>query len=106
MAVETERKFLVTDDSYRKLAEPVLYRQGYLSADPSCVVRVRVQGNIAFLTVKGPVDGITRTEYEYEIPPDEAERMLNELCKRPIIEKDRYKLQIGGLEWEIDEFRR
>jgi adenylate cyclase len=104
MAKEIERKFLVRDKRYRQLAEPISYRQGYLSTDKERIVRVRIEGDKAYLTVKGTTDGITRIEYEYEIPPAEAEHILDELCKKPIIEKDRYKIEYNGVVWEVDEF--
>jgi len=104
MAREIERKFLVSSKSYRHLAEPVYYRQGYLSTDKERIVRVRIEGDKAYLTVKGATNGITRIEYEYEIPMAEAEQMLEELCRKPIIEKDRYKIENDGMVWEVDEF--
>lgn len=104
MAREIERKFLVRDKRYRRLAELVSCRQGYLSTAKERIVRVRVKGEKAYLTVKGATDGITRTEYEYEIPTAEAEQMLEQLCKKPIIEKDRYTIECDGLIWEVDEF--
>ncbi len=104
MAKEIERKFLVNDNRYRQLAEPLFYRQGYLSTDWHHIVRVRIKPDSAFLAVKGTTNGVTRTEYEYQIPISEAECMLDEFCEKPIIEKDRYKVIIGGLKWDIDEF--
>lgn len=102
MAKEIERKFLVTDQSFKQFSEGVLYQQGYLSFRPS--VRVRIIGQKALLTIKGPSTGISRSEYEYEIPLHDGIEMLRELCKKPIIEKFRYKLEYGGFTWEIDEF--
>jgi CYTH domain-containing protein len=104
MAKEIERKFLVNDNRYRQLAEPLFYRQGYLSTDWHHIVRVRIKPGSAFLAVKGTTNGVTRTEYEYEIPISEAEHILAEICQKPIIEKDRYNVIIGGLKWDIDEF--
>ncbi len=104
MAREIERKFLVRDKRYRQLARPIPYRQGYLSAARDRIVRVRIKAGRAFLAVKGMTDGVTRTEYEYEIPAAEAEHILSELCEKPIIEKDRYKIECNGLEWDVDEF--
>jgi CYTH domain-containing protein len=104
MAIEIERRFLVRDKRYRQLAKPIYYRQGYLSTAKDRIVRVRVKGEKAFLAVKGTTNGITRTEYEYEIPAAEAERMLEQLCKKPVIEKDRYKIEYDGMVWDVDEF--
>ncbi|MBN1795674.1 MAG: CYTH domain-containing protein [Sedimentisphaerales bacterium] len=104
MAKEIERKFLVKDDVYHRLAKPILYRQGYIATDKDRIVRVRTKQDKATLTVKGPTNVITRTEYEYEIPMADAEHILMELCKKPIIEKYRYKFIIDGLSWSVDEF--
>ena len=104
MAREIERKFLVRDKRYRQLAEPISCRQGYLSTAKERIVRVRVEGDKAYLTVKGATSGIMRTEYEYEIPPSEAEEMLERLCEKPIIEKDRYEIEYDGMIWQVDEF--
>jgi len=102
MYKEIERKFLVLDQSYQQFAQGVLYRQGYLSFHPS--VRIRIIGQKALLTVKGPTTGISRSEFEYEIPLQDGLEMLNELCSNPIIEKYRYKFDYNGFTWEIDEF--
>jgi adenylate cyclase len=104
MAREIERKFLVRDKHYRRLAKPIPYRQGYLSVARDRIVRVRIKADRAFLAIKGMTDGVTRTEYEYEIPIAEAEHMLAYLCEKPIIEKDRYMIECNGLEWSVDEF--
>ena len=65
---------------------------------------MRIYDGKGFLTVKGISIGATRSEYEYEIPAADAEEMLNSLCEKPIIEKDRYKIPIGEVTWEVDEF--
>ncbi len=103
MGTEIERKYLVRGDAYRALAAGVECRQGYLCTDPARVVRVRLIGDRAFLTVKGPSAGATRAEFEYAIPPEDA-RALLDLCERPLIEKTRYVVPHGGLVWEVDEF--
>jgi adenylate cyclase len=105
MNQEIERKFLVVSDGYRALAEPVYVRQGYLCRDPERVVRVRIYGEMGFLTIKGANRGITRAEFEYPIPRDEATLMLEELCLKPDIEKFRYRIPFEGHVWEVDEFR-
>jgi adenylate cyclase len=104
MAMEIERKFLVTGEQWREGNEGVRTCQGYLSSAPECTVRVRVMGDKAYLTIKGKTEGVSRSEYEYEIPVGEAEEMLAHLCRRPFIEKKRYRVQYAGLEWEVDEF--
>jgi adenylate cyclase len=104
MGTEIERKFLVRDNTFRSLAQGTRYRQGYLSSTKERVVRVRTIDDKGFLTIKGITTGATRAEYEYEIPVKEAEAMLDGLCEKPLIEKDRYKIAHKGLIWEVDEF--
>lgn len=104
MPKEIERKFLVSNNTYKMSLSGMLYKQGYLSTDIERTVRVRICGNKAFLTIKGTIVGATRAEYEYEIPVKDAEEMLDKLCHRPIIEKHRYRYEYKGFVWEIDEF--
>ncbi len=104
MATEIERKFLVIGDNWKKGAEGVLYRQGYLSIDKDRTVRVRIAGDQAYMTVKGRSVGIARAEFEYAIPVDDARDMLDSLCLKPLIEKVRYTVLYRQLRWEIDEF--
>lgn len=104
MGKEIERKFLVTGDQWRALGEGIVYRQGYLSTVKERTVRIRTINDKAYLTVKGLTQGITRVEYEYEIPVTDANEMLDELCERPLIEKTRYTISTAGHIWEIDEF--
>jgi CYTH domain-containing protein len=104
MGKEIERKFLVTGDAWRSMGQGTRYRQGYLSTVKERTVRVRTVADKAYLTVKGVNEGIARAEFEYEIPVADANTLLDELCKRPLIEKDRYKIPYAGLTWEVDEF--
>jgi len=104
MGKEIERKFLVRGDGWRALAQPVRCRQGYLSIVPERTVRVRAMGGKGYLTIKGVMTGVTRAEYEYEIPAADAERMLTDLCEKPLIEKSRSRISLGGIDWEVDEF--
>ncbi|MBK8175410.1 MAG: CYTH domain-containing protein [Rhodospirillales bacterium] len=105
MAKEIERKFLVVDDSWRGGASAQRIRQGYICSSPECAVRVRLAGPRAFLTVKGGKSGSIRDEYEYAIPPDDADELLERLCARPLIEKTRYTLPASdGAEWIVDVF--
>ncbi|MEE4256789.1 MAG: CYTH domain-containing protein [Bacteroidales bacterium] len=103
MAQEIERKFLVISDDYKTATEPVFIRQGFISTHKDHVVRVRIQGNKGFLALKGSGSGITRIEFEYEIPVEDAHQMLEAFCT-PTIEKFRYKLLSGKHAWEVDEF--
>lgn len=104
MGKEIERKFLVTSDAWRALAQGTMYRQGYLNSIKERTVRIRTVGEKAFLTIKGITVGATRAEYEYEIPFAECNAMLDTLAEKPIIEKKRYKIKYAGLTWEVDEF--
>ena len=104
MGKEIERKYLVKNDDWKKLAEGIYYKQGYLSTVKERTVRVRTIGEKGYLTIKGLTVGVTRSEFEYEIPAEEANQMLDNLCERPIIEKLRAKIEYKGLIWEIDEF--
>ena len=104
MAVEIERKFLVCSDAWRAQGEGVLLRQGYLSSHPDRVVRVRIEGNEASMTIKGRTTGATRGEWEYAIPVEEAQALLDGLCERPLIEKRRTRIVHEGMTWEVDEF--
>ena len=105
MGVEIERKFLVADDSWREAAPAgVRYRQGYLSTDPRNAVRVRVSGDRAWLNIKSATVGVTRREYEYEVPAADAHVILEELCVKPLIEKTRFVVEHDGRAWEIDVF--
>jgi CYTH domain-containing protein len=104
MAKEIERKFLVNGDAWRALAEGTTYRQGYLNSAKERTVRIRTADGRAFLTIKGITVGATRSEYEYEIPFDDGKAMLDTLVEKPLIEKKRYKIPVGNVTWEIDEF--
>lgn len=103
MAIEIERKFLVKNSGYRS-GHAVRIVQGYICSSPDKVVRVRVKGEKAFLTVKSASVGFARYEFEYEIPVDDAMKMLHEICEQPIIDKVRYILDYKGFVWEVDEF--
>lgn len=104
MSVEIERKFLVRGEHWKTLGQGVLLRQGYLSSDPGRVVRVRIEGDVAMLTIKGRSVGATRGEWEYPIPLEDARVFLDRLCERPVIEKKRYRIPFEGNTWEVDEF--
>lgn len=104
MGIEIERKFLLVGEAWKKLAQGVRYRQGYLSTSKESTVRVRTIENTGYLTVKGKSTGATRSEFEYEIPVEDANTMLDQLCAKPLIEKKRYKIEYEGFTWEVDEF--
>jgi len=105
MAYEIERKFLVTDPSWRaEVFDSVLMFQGYIHSDPQNAVRIRTAGERAWLTVKSALTHLKRAEYEYEVPLADAIEMLN-LCPRPPLEKVRHSLTHAGRHWVIDEYR-
>jgi adenylate cyclase len=104
MAVEIERKFLLKNDSWRdSVVRSHVLKQGYLASSPLPTVRVRTSDDKAFLTIKGRTEGISRVEYEYEIPREEAIEMLKLSAQTPI-EKTRYIVEANGHIWEIDVF--
>ncbi|HBI68330.1 MAG TPA: adenylate cyclase [Massilia sp.] len=104
MGVEIERKFLVEGEAWRTLGQATLLRQGYLSLDPARTVRVRIDGEQAFITIKGKSVGASRGEWEYPIPVPEAAELLDGLCQQPLVEKVRHRIASGPHTWEVDEF--
>jgi adenylate cyclase len=104
MATEIERKFLVVGNSYKKGATSKSYRQGYLSTALKHTVRIRTVKNKGYIAVKGKKVGISRAEFEYEIPFKDANVILDSLCERPLIEKIRHVVLYKGFTWEIDEY--
>ncbi len=103
MADEIERKFLASSDAWRDGPPGVRICQGYLTRDPKRSVRVRLADEKAFLTIKSETSGISRQEFEYAIPPDDA-RTLLDLCLPQLVDKIRYERRHGGHVWEVDEF--
>jgi CYTH domain-containing protein len=102
MATEIERKFLVTGAQWRQ-APGIRICQGYLNRDKQRTVRVRIAGDNAWLTIKGVSRGAARLEFEYPIPPADAEALLK-LCDGPVVQKIRHTLAYKGFTWEVDEF--
>lgn len=106
MAFEIERKFLVTDDSYKAIAfHSDRIAQGYLCREGGNSARVRVRGEKGYITIKGPStdDGLSRYEWEKEIPASEAWELMK-LCHGGIIDKTRYLVKSGRHTFEVDEF--
>ncbi len=105
MAAEIERKFLVTDERWREQVErSEVMRQGYFGGTEKASLRVRLSGDRAWLNIKSATLGISRMEYEYAIPAEDAREMLDQLCRTPLIEKTRHYVRHGDHLWEIDEF--
>ena len=107
MPVETERKFLLKNADWRQVAVSCsLLRQAYahFQGNSHLTFRIRLADDQAFLTLKGPVSGCSRQEFEYSIPKQDAEEILKEFCEDGLIEKYRYTVPFAGHIWEIDEF--
>ena len=106
--IEIEHKFLLKNDDWKATAsEGVRYQQGYISTQNETAVRVRIAGDKGYLTLKGSPcgeEGISRSEFEYEIPLTDAESMIEEFVDSPLIDKLRYLVIHQGKTWEIDIF--
>ncbi|MBB3949989.1 CYTH domain-containing protein [Aureimonas jatrophae] len=106
MHLEIERKFLVAGEGWRERATGRrALRDGLVSQGSNGKVRVRLDGERAWLTVKGARSGISRTEFEYEIPVADAEHMLAHVCSGSVIEKTRFLVPHAGQAWEVDVFQ-
>lgn len=105
MPLEIERKFLVHHELWNSLEKPkpILIKQAYISTDKTKTIRLRLKNEKAFLTLKGETRGISRTEFEYEIPAKEAEEMIFLFCDKKI-EKKRYEITHAEKLWEVDVF--
>lgn len=105
MGQEIERKFLVLDNSWREqVIRHTRMCQGYLNDTQLSSVRVRIEGDKAYLNIKSATLGVFRKEFEYPIPVDEANEILRELAHKPLIEKTRYYLEYADHVWEVDVF--
>jgi len=104
MATEIERKFLVDLDSLGPLEAGTEMRQAYISSGEDAVVRVRLAGDEAWLTLKGRNTGAVRSEFEYPIPVQDARDMIEEFCRGRVISKTRYLRTYENYLWEIDVF--
>lgn len=102
--IEIERRFLLKNDDWRVLAsEAELLQQGYISVEKECTIRVRIVNEQAWLTLKGYISDLTRSEFEYPIPLADAENILANMCPFKM-EKLRYLVNYQGFSFEIDEF--
>jgi adenylate cyclase len=102
MKREIERRFLVEGSGW-KAGAPVLYRQAYLHVGPACVIRIRLEGDAAVLTVKGRPQGLARDEFAYPVPLEDARRLFAFGCGT-VVEKWRRRIEFGGKWWDVDEF--
>jgi CYTH domain-containing protein len=104
--LEIERKFTIDIQKWNEIVkpEPIQIVQSYLSTTPECTVRVRIKGKKGFLTIKGKTNGISRSEFEYEIPLEEAQQIIASFSEKTL-SKLRYEIQIENHLWEVDVFQ-
>ena len=103
MGMEIERKFLVNNAPFEKWDEGIDITQGYLARGQQATARVRTFGSQGFMTIKGKTTGISRQEFEYEIPYEDAQALLL-LCEGGLIIKRRWQVKVGAHLWEVDRF--
>ena len=105
MSQEIERKFLVAGDFKQFAKKSVRITQGYLNSAPERTVRVRLKGEKGYMTIKGlsSESGLSRFEWEKEIPMTEAQELLK-ICEPGVIDKTRYLIDVGSHTFEVDEF--
>lgn len=101
--IEIERKFLLQRTDFLAQYPSVYLKQAYLNSDKDRTVRIRQQDQKAWITIKSKTTGISRQEFEYEIPTDDANELFK-LCETIAIEKNRYLIKIDQHTWEVDEF--
>ncbi len=105
MAVEIERKFLVVNDLWREqVVSSSEIQQAYISNQANVTVRIRLYHDKAVLTIKGPTKGISRDEFEYSVPIEDAQQMLDLRQNGVVIEKTRHKVRCGEHIWDLDIF--
>ena len=104
MAKEIERKYLIDQTRWQPTAEGSFIMQGYLLRSKELTIRLRLKDNRAFLTLKGAACGISRSEFEYEIPPGDAQAMLDEYANGNMVCKKRYLTNVGKHCWEVGIF--
>ena len=106
MPTEIEHKYLVIKDIWEKVIpdKSVEIKQAYLLTDPEKTIRIRTKGNAGFITIKGKSSGASRLEFEYEIPIEDANDLINKFCSN-LIEKTRHIVINDNNTWEVDEFK-
>jgi len=104
MGIEIERKFLIDTDKLPALQNGYTIKQGYIQTVDHTTVRVRIRNDEAFFTIKGKSVGASRLEFEYPIPLQDANDMLDNLCQTSVIDKTRYLVEHEGHVWEVDVF--
>lgn len=105
MPIEIERKFLLANDHWRALVRhSTRLRDGILAFYDGRKIRIRFYDDKATLTVKGPRKGLSRHEFEYEIPASDGLILLQQHCKGEVVEKTRHHISYHGHEWTVDEY--
>ena len=104
MAIEIEKKFLIKHIPFKQITCSHKIKQGYIVKDINKVIRVREKNNQYFITIKGNKIGLSRFEFEYSIPKEDGEKLLNEFCENGFIKKTRHYVTFEKHTWEIDEF--
>ena len=104
MAIEIERKFLVKNIPRHEIQYSHKIRQGYIAKNKDRVIRIRQKENDYFITIKGNKIGISRFEFEYPIPRNDGEILIENFCQEEVIEKTRHYVENKGLTWELDVF--
>ena len=102
--IEIERKFLVKQDQWPRSEDRVVMRQGYLAQQGNLVCRVRQKNQQFYLSIKARIDDLSSYDYEYPIPEEDGQTMLDKLCDHQAVTKTRHLIKQGKLVWEIDEF--
>lgn len=105
MPTETEHKYLVNHELWRQVVpnKSICVKQAYLLTDPNKTVRIRTMDNCGFITIKGKTVGASRPEFEYEIPIDEANELIDSFCT-DLIQKTRHYINYENQTWEVDVF--
>lgn len=102
--IEIERRFLLANEDWRQAAAaPKLLSQGYFCVEKECTIRVRIAEGRAWLTLKGYLSDVSRSEFEYEIPVAHARQMMETMCSFRL-EKRRYEVEYQGFVFEVDEY--
>ena len=104
MAIEIERKFVVKKIPNVEIKYSHYIKQGYIISDRQKVIRVRQKKDDFFITIKGNKTGISRFEFEYKIPKNDADQLFKNFCKAGVIEKTRHYIEHKGHTWELDVF--
>ncbi len=104
MGIEIERKFLIDTNKLTPLQNGYTIKQGYIQTADHTTVRIRIRDKEAFLTIKGKSIGASRLEFEYPIPLQDANDILDKLCQISVIDKTRYLVEYEEHVWEVDIF--